>query len=112
MPLLSILVAAAQVDQYIDAAILDERYACGRESGIHAEVEAAVAVEIDGIVAVEFHAFLVGEEHRHARSVLAGEEDLLALEAVQVEVHLRCCVECALVLSHVIAIDGSGNGKG
>ena len=111
MPRLSILTAAAKVHLCIDAAALEERNAHGRERRWQRDVEAAVAIEIDGILPVSLQPFLIRYKHRYACAVLAFKEQLLADEVALTEVHLRSSVERTLVLLHVVAVDGTGDGE-
>src|SRR5215510_4732570 len=76
VPLLAVFAAAAQVGGGVDEAVFEHRYAQRAERRGHRYVEPAIAVEQRRIIAVELQTFLVNQEHRHARAVLAVIEDL------------------------------------
>src|SRR2546430_14085877 len=56
------------------------------DAGGESDANPAVAVEIRGIRPVQLEALLVRDEHRHARAVLAGVEDLFRLVPRRIEV--------------------------
>ena len=112
VPLLAIFVAATQTGHHIDAALLQERYAHGGETRVHADVEATVAVEQQRVLAIALHAFFICNEQRDACAVLAGAEHLLAHIIVELEGHLGCLIQGAGVAVHVVAVNGAWHGVG
>ena len=111
MPLLAILATAAKIYLRIDAALLEEWYAHCREVWTQRDVETSVAIKEHGVLSIPLHTFLVCNEHRNARSVLAEEEELLTLVILLSELYVRLCIERAFVLVHVVTIDGSRHCK-
>ena len=71
MPILAIFVSATQVDLCIDKPVFKHKHAARLVRRIQRDVEAAVAVNPQRIAAVALQPLLVGERHRHLRSVLA-----------------------------------------
>ena len=88
VPLAAVLAAAAEIRNRERAAELEPRREDRREPRRHRSVEAAVAVEERRLRAVARRALAVRDEHRNARAVLRGVEDLLDLVAGRVEVDL------------------------
>ena len=69
MPILAIFVSATQVDLRIDKPVFKHKHAARLVRRIQRDVEAAVNPQ--RIAAVALQPLLVGERHRHLRSVLA-----------------------------------------
>ncbi len=88
VPGLAVLAAAAQVGLGEDAAVLQEDDVGRAEAGRDGDVEAAVGREEGRVLAVELEPFLVDDEHRDFRPVLARVENLLRLVAGGVELDL------------------------
>ena len=112
VPLLAVLVAAAQIDRGIDGTLLHHGNVRGAESGRQRGVETAVTVEVHGILAVLLQPLVIGEEHGHLCAVLAGEEDLFGHEVVRIELHFRPGEERGLSGSQVVAVHGGRRGEG
>ena len=71
VPRLAVLAAAAHVGVGVDEALLEQREPRRAEGRRLDDVEAAVGVEQRRVGAVELQPFLVHEEHRDLRAVLA-----------------------------------------
>src|SRR5947209_20581266 len=79
MPGFSVFRAAAKIRYGIEAAHLHPGGDRGAVGGGHRNIEAAVCVQQSRVVPVQPEPFSVAEEHRNARAVLAGVENLLRL---------------------------------
>ena len=105
MPVFAVLAAAAQVRHGVDAAHLHPHQVADAEGRRQRDVEAAVAIQQRRVLAVELQAFLVGDDHRHARAVFAVVEDLLRFVVRRVEIDLRRAEDRAAARPHVVAVD-------
>src|SRR5437016_1254531 len=89
MPFFAVLPTTPQVRYGINTAPLEPDQIGHREAGREADVEPTVAVQQGRVRPVQCESLLVGDEHRHARAVLARVEDLLGLVARWIEVDGR-----------------------
>ena len=89
MPILPVFPATAQVGHGIHAAKFHPHKVLHREAWREADVETAVAVQQAGMTAITFQPALVGDEHRHACSVIADIKYLARYVVGWVEVHFR-----------------------
>src|SRR6185369_8231292 len=69
------------------------------------------AGEVGGAAAVERLPFARGDEHRHARAVAAGIEDLAGLVLVRIERQGRPAEDAVLAGLGVPAVDDAGDGE-
>ena len=76
VPRLAILIAAAQVGEREEPALLHPPRVFGVPLGQHGDIEAAIAGHQEPCLAVALQAFLAGDEHGDARAVFRGVEDL------------------------------------
>src|SRR5450755_231934 len=106
VPLFAVFAASSKVGDGKHSPLLQPREPRRAEGGIERDVESTVAVEDGRIRAVELEAGLVDQEHRYARAVLAGKEDLLAFERAFLEPgNLRDAKDRRLLRSNVVAKD-------
>ena len=111
VPGLAVFAAAAEVGLGEDAAHLQPRQPRDREARQQRNVETAVAVQQRRIRAVELDPFLMDDEHRHARAVLAAVENLLHFVIVGVELQLRPAEQAAFARGDVVVIDARRRGE-
>ncbi len=106
VPLAAVLAAATQVGHRIDAAQFEPGGDGGRKCRLQRDIETAVAVENRRIAAVVREPFARGDEHRHARAVAAGVENLLRLVLRRIERDLGRAPHAAMEQGQVVAIHG------
>ena len=107
MPLLAILVAAAQVGHRINTTSLEEWNAHHREARIQRDVKSAVTIKQRRVLTILLHTFFVCKEHRNACAVLAGIEYLFGGVVFRVEINLRSAEHYRLICLNIITIDCS-----
>src|SRR6266478_2080360 len=108
VPLLAVLTAAAKIGDRIHSAHLHPDQPAHREPRRDADLEPAVPEEIRRIPSVQLHPFPEGEEHRHARAVLARVEDLPRFVEVRIKVDLRPAEHLAPPAGGLVPVDRAG----
>src|SRR5713101_2964871 len=85
VPGLAIFATAPKVRYGVDSAVFDPLDRRNGEGRCHRDIEATVAIQNGRVRSVLGQTFLVNEEHRHARAVLAVIEDLARIVRGRVE---------------------------
>ncbi len=111
VPLLAVFAAAAQVRLRIDAAHFHPDQCVHGKARRQANVESAVSIKQRRVPAVEFQPFLVREEHRHARAVLAAIEHLRRFVVGRIEIDFRLAEHSARPGAKIVMVDRARNGE-
>src|SRR6266704_569651 len=82
-----------------------------RKSRGNADVEAAIAIEQCGIPAIQFDPFLLGDEHWHARPILAAAEYLGGFEMGRIAFDVRPAKDRASAGFEIVPVDRGGCGE-
>src|SRR5436853_1491390 len=111
MPLLSILTATPQIRLRVDTAHFQPNEIWDRKRRRQRNVEPAIGIQQSRILPIQLQTFLVGQEHRHTRAVLAVVEHLLGLILRSVEIYLGLLENGALSRRRLIAINRGRQNK-
>src|SRR5215467_6477621 len=105
MPLLAVLSATTQIRLRINSAHLQPYDVWHRKGRRQRNVESSIRIQQGWILAVQLESLLIGEEHRHPRSIFAVIEDLLGFVPRGIEIHLRFAKHRTLSRPRLISVD-------
>jgi len=106
VPVTTILAAAAEVGDRVDAAGFHPRQVRHREVRRQRDVEAAVAIQQRRRRSIRHHILAMGDEHRHTGAVFRGVEHLAHGEVLGIEIHFGLAPDLAFATGHVVAVQG------
>ena len=111
VPLCSVLAAASQVGDRVDASEFHPPETRDRKPRWQRNVEASVAVQQRRVASVEFDAFSMDDKHRNFGAVFAFVKNLLRFVVVRVELHVCFAERFALSGDDVVTVNAWRNCK-
>src|SRR5207249_11134436 len=101
----------AKIRQNIAATRIKQNEVRHQKPGLYSDVDPAVSVKKGRVASIQFESFLVSDEHRHLRSILALVEDLPGLELRDIALHFGLAKDGARMTLAIEPINRARCGK-